>query len=198
MYYPLQNMCSRFTVTIASRKEQSSYGVRAVNQFAPGTQNLGSIYAISASTGKVEWKYEQRAACSLSSQPAAGFSSECDVAGRFRAFDQRTGRILWQTNLGAQVTGFPVSYSVQGERSSRSTGQAVNTAAYLSLTPEIRPSTNSNLYIFALPAGWKARGPLRSGAVAVPLRRRPRRSLLHRQQRLPLAASPFPTMPEDR
>ena len=28
-----------------------------------------------------------------------------DANGRFRAFDQTTGKILWETNLGAPVTG---------------------------------------------------------------------------------------------
>src|SRR6185369_15947468 len=79
-----------------------------------------------------------------------------DVAGRFRAFDQKTGQVLWQVNLGSQVTGFPITYSV-GERQylAVSVGQAVNTAGYLAITPEIRPSNDNSLYVFALPAGWQ-------------------------------------------
>jgi cytochrome c5 len=128
-----------------------------VNQFAPGTQNLGSIYAISAKTGKIEWKYEQRASLLSLVTTGGGLLFGGDVAGRFRALDQRTGKVLWQTNLGAQVTGFPVTYSVRGKQYvAVSTGQAVNTAAYLLLTPEIRPSNNSNLYVFALPDGWQS------------------------------------------
>ncbi len=62
MYFPLQNTCSHYTVTIASRKEPSSYGLRSVNTAAPGTTNVGSIHAISVSTGRTAWKFEQRAA----------------------------------------------------------------------------------------------------------------------------------------
>ena len=29
--------------------------------------------------------------------------------GRFRAFDQETGEVLWESNLGSAVTSFPIS-----------------------------------------------------------------------------------------
>jgi mono/diheme cytochrome c family protein len=79
-----------------------------------------------------------------------------DVAGRFRAYDQHTGAVLWQTPLGAQVTGFPITYSVNDRQYvAVSVGQAVNTAQYLALTPEIRPGNVNVLYVFALPPGWQ-------------------------------------------
>jgi PQQ-dependent dehydrogenase (methanol/ethanol family) len=157
MYFPLQNTCSLFTVTIAKRQEPSTYGLRASNQIAPGTQNLGSIHAISASTGKTEWKYEQRAALLSLLTTGGELLFGGDAAGRFRAFDQRTGKVLWQTNLGSQVTGFPITYAVRDRQYiAVSVGGAVNTAAYLLLTPEIRPSSNNSLYVFALPEGWKS------------------------------------------
>jgi PQQ-dependent dehydrogenase (methanol/ethanol family) len=152
MYFPLQNLCARYGVTIASRSEPSTYGIRANNELAPGTQNLGTIHAISASTGRTEWKFEQRAALLSLLTTGGELLFGGDVAGRFRAFDQRTGQVLWQTNLGSQVTGFPITYSVRDRQYiAVSTGQAVNTAAYLLMTPEIRPSKNSSLYVFALP-----------------------------------------------
>jgi alcohol dehydrogenase (cytochrome c) len=156
MYFPLQNTCSHYTVTIASRKEPSSYGLRAINSVTPGTQNVGSIHAISASTGRTEWKFEQRAAVLSLLTTGGGLLFGGDVAGRFRAFDQKTGKVLWQTNLGSQVTGFPITYSV-GDRQyiAVSVGQAVNTAGYLLITPEIHPSNNNSLYVFALPGGWQ-------------------------------------------
>jgi PQQ-dependent dehydrogenase (methanol/ethanol family) len=157
MYFPLQNTCAQYSVTIASRKEPSAYGLRAITQIAPGTQNVGTIYAISASTGKVEWKYEQRAALLSLLTTGGELLFGGDVAGRFRAFDQRSGKVLWQTNLGSQVTGFPISYSVRGRQYiAVSVGQAVNTSAYLLLTPEIRPSSNNSLYVFALPEAWQS------------------------------------------
>ena len=156
MYFPLQNTCANFTVSIASRKEESAYGFRTSGQITPGTTDVGTIHAVSAVTGKTEWKFEQRAALLSLVTTGGGLLFGGDVAGRFRAFDQRTGKILWETNLGSQVTGFPISYAV-GERQfiAVSVGSAVNTAGYLALTPEIKATTNNNLYIFALPPNWQ-------------------------------------------
>jgi PQQ-dependent dehydrogenase (methanol/ethanol family) len=156
MYFPLQNMCAQFTVSIASRKEASNYGIRAAGMITPGTTNLGSIHAVSAVTGTTLWKMEQRAATTSLLTTGGGLLFGGDAAGRFRAYDQRTGQVLWETNLGSQVTGFPVSYAV-GDRQyiAVSTGSAVNTAQYLLLTPEIKPSNNNNLYVFALPTNWQ-------------------------------------------
>jgi PQQ-dependent dehydrogenase (methanol/ethanol family) len=171
MYFPLQNTCSHYTVTIASRKEPSSYGLRSTNTAAPGTQNIGSIHAISVSTGKTAWKFEQRAALLSLVTTGGGLLFGGDVAGRFRALDQKTGQVLWQTNLGSQVTGFPITYSV-GDRQyiAVSVGQAVNTAGYLAITPEIHPSNNNSLYVFALPANGQAArvGSRAEDSVAVP------------------------------
>ena len=38
-----------------------------------------------------------------------------DTNGRFRAFNQDSGKVLWEVNLGAPVTGYPVSYAAGGK-----------------------------------------------------------------------------------
>ena len=40
----------------------SMYAINARAQIAPGTQNIGTLFAISAETGKTLWRYDQRAA----------------------------------------------------------------------------------------------------------------------------------------
>ena len=75
-----------------------------------------------------------------------------DANGRFRAFDHETGEVLWEINLGSPVSGFPVSYAVDGRQYvAVSTGGAATTASFLQLTPELRPSNGNNLFVFALP-----------------------------------------------
>jgi PQQ-dependent dehydrogenase (methanol/ethanol family) len=171
MYYPLQNTCAEFEVNITSRAERSSYGFRSSQRIAPGTNNVGTIYAVSAVTGRVEWKFEQRAATTSLVATGGGLLFGGDVAGRFRALDQKNGSILWEVNLGSQVTGFPVSFAV-GDRQyiAVSTGQAVSTGGHLGLTPEIRVGRSNNLYVFALPAGFQTARvvpqPANRGAVA--------------------------------
>src|SRR6185312_10852425 len=129
MYFPMQNTCSHYTVIAGNRNEAAPYGLRAINTPAPGTQNVGSIHAISVSTGKTEWKFEQRAALLSLLTTGGGLLFGGDVSGRFRAFDQHSGKVLWQTNLGSQVTGFPITYSVRDRQYiAVSVGEAVNTA----------------------------------------------------------------------
>ena len=41
---------------------------------------------------------------------------------KFRAFDVKTGKILWETRLGTSVQGFPVSFTVGGKYIAVTTG----------------------------------------------------------------------------
>ena len=60
--------------------------------------------------------------------------------------------MLWEINLGSPVSGFPVSYAVDGRQYlAVSTGGAATTPSFLRLTPELRPSNGNNLFVFALP-----------------------------------------------
>ena len=71
-----------------------------------------------------------------------------DVNGRFRAFDDTTGEILWEINLGSSVSGFPITYAVDGRQY---VAVSTGTQRFLDLTPELRPSAGNNLFVFALP-----------------------------------------------
>ena len=106
--------------------------------------------AISAETGRTTWLYEQRAATQSLVATGGGLVFGGDANGRFRAFDQETGEILWEVNLGSPVTGFPVSYAVDGRQYvavATGTGAGIN----LRMTPELRPSRGNNLFVFSLP-----------------------------------------------
>jgi len=75
-----------------------------------------------------------------------------DANGRFRAFDHETGAVLWEINIGSPVTGFPVTYAVDGRQYvAASTGVTSTTSAQSRHTPELRPSAGNNLFVFALP-----------------------------------------------
>ncbi|RPI56989.1 MAG: hypothetical protein EHM50_11890 [Lysobacterales bacterium] len=75
-----------------------------------------------------------------------------DVNGRFRAYDQRTGEILWEVNLGAPVNGYPVAFAVDGKQHvAVSTGGSGLALGLVSLTPDVRPGLRNQLFVFALP-----------------------------------------------
>jgi alcohol dehydrogenase (cytochrome c) len=76
-----------------------------------------------------------------------------DANGRFRAYDQATGEVLWEVNLGSRVTGFPISFAVEGRQYiAVSTGNALLTGQLLVMTPELLPGDVNQLFVFALPA----------------------------------------------
>jgi alcohol dehydrogenase (cytochrome c) len=75
-----------------------------------------------------------------------------DTNGRFKAYDQRTGEVLWEVNIGSPVTGYPITYAVDGHQYvAVSTGSSATTPSLVARTPELRPSYGNNLFVFALP-----------------------------------------------
>ena len=150
MYYPLRNTCARVLSTMEGGL--AIYRLAARFQLAPGNDQLGTVRAISAETGQTAWVHEQRTATMSLMTTGGGLVFGGDVNGRFRAFDQDTGETLWEINLGSPVTGFPISFGVDGRQYvAVSTGSAATAYGFIRLTPEISPSAGNNLFIFALP-----------------------------------------------
>ena len=150
MYMPLRSTCARVLSTMDGGL--AIYRLAARHQLAPGTDQLGSVRAISAETGRTAWTFAQRAATTSLVTTGGGLVFGGDVNGRFRAFDQETGDVLWEINLGSPVTGFPITFAVDGRQYVvASTGSAANAGINLRMTPELRPSAGNNLFVFALP-----------------------------------------------
>ena len=152
MFYPLQNMCMNAKTTTDTRDPKLVYGLQMPGIIAPGTENVGSVWAISAETGKTLWKHEQRAGVLSLVATAGGVVLGGDSNGRFRAFDDRNGKVLWETNLGAPVSGFPVTFAVNGKQYvAVTTGNSLVSNSANRLTPEIKPSGSAQVFVFALP-----------------------------------------------
>ncbi len=150
MYMPLRNACARMLATTAAGTSHYALAVR--NQIAPGTDQVGTVHAISAETGETVWLHEQRAATMSLVATGGGLVFGGDVNGRFKAWDQETGEVLWEINLGSAVTSFPISYAVDGRQYiAVGTGTASTASMFSRLTPELRPSAGNNLFVFALP-----------------------------------------------
>ncbi len=148
MYYPLRNVCAR----MMALDDDSLYQLAFRSQIAPGTDQVGTVQAISAETGEILWRHEQRAATMSLVATGGGLVFGGDVKGRFRALDQQTGEVLWEVNLGSPVTGFPITFAVDGRQYvAASTGSSLTSTAHLALTPELRPSSGNVLFVFALP-----------------------------------------------
>lgn len=164
MFMPMRNTCARMLSTNNIRGERelaltaggqaplAIYALAARHQLTPGTDMMGTIHAVSAETGETQWQFDTRAGTMSLVATGGGLVFGGDVNGRFRAFDEETGDVLWEINLGSPVTGFPISYAVDGvQYIAVSTGTAGNANTQLSMTRELRPSFGNNLFVFALP-----------------------------------------------
>ena len=153
MYMPMQNLCCNFTTNTDKRDPSKVYGLDypdASSRRAPTR---------SARCGRSPSRPARRCG-STNSAPACfslvstggGLVFGGDANGRFRAFDERTGKVLWETNLGAPVSGYPITFSVDGKQYvSVATGPSGVANATLRVTPELHPSTAGQVYVFALP-----------------------------------------------
>ena len=156
MFYPLQNTCMNAKSTVDTRDPKRVYGVDMpvipVPGAEKGAEKIGSVWAISAETGRTLWKYEQRAGMLSLVATAGGLVMGGDANGVFRAWDDRSGKVLWEVNLGAPVSGYPISYAVDGKQYiAVPTGGSLVAGSTNRLTPELKPSQTSNVFIFALP-----------------------------------------------
>ena len=150
MYYPLRNACARMLATTEGGVTLYALAQRA--EIAPGTDQVGTVQAISAETGVIVWTYEQRAGTTSLVATGGGLVFGGDGNGRFRALDHETGAVLWEINIGSSVTGFPITYAVDGRQYvAVSTGSSMSSRDNMRLTPELRPTTANNLFVFALP-----------------------------------------------
>ncbi len=152
MYYGLQNTCSDVT-SIADKPQLGVlYAIQNKNRIAPGTDKVGSIFAVNAETGKTTWKFDTRAGAMSLVATGGGLIFGGDTSGMFRALDQDTGKVLWEVNLGSAVTGYPITFATGGKQYvAVSTGTSLVTNGLNTLVPEVKPSGTNNLFVFALP-----------------------------------------------
>jgi alcohol dehydrogenase (cytochrome c) len=122
----------------------------------PGSDgNVGRIDAVKLTDRSTTWSFRQRAPSTGAVLPTAGgvvFAGAWDR--NFRAWDDATGKVLWQIRTNNAINGFPVSYSVNGKQYvAVSVGNGSSQAkALAALTPEIAaPDGGSVLWVFALP-----------------------------------------------
>lgn len=129
------------------------YGVQREQMIAPGTDQVGSAWAISVETGATAWRHEQRAGLLSMVATAGGLVFAGDAVGRFKAFDDTSGEVLWETSLGRAVSGYPISFAVDGTQYvAVTTGPSLTATRARQLTPELEAGSGEpRVHVFALP-----------------------------------------------
>ena len=115
LYIPFNRSCLNQT---ANDRTPNGVGPR-YSIPEPGRENgdLTEVRAIDVTTGREVWRFSQRAPNAGTTLATAGnvvFFG--DLNRRLRAFDAATGEVLWQTILGSQITGYPVTYTAGGRQ----------------------------------------------------------------------------------
>lgn len=84
---------------------------------------------------------------------AGGLVFHGDMSRRFRAFDAKTGKKLWETILGGNVSVSTITYAVNGKQYvAVMTGDNPKVPELAGEVPELKlPTGNNAIYVFALP-----------------------------------------------
>ena len=117
----------------------------------------GMVKAFDVATGRLLWEYMQPAPW-LGGLVATGggllFGG--DINRRFRALDQETGAVLWETILNSRITGGAISYAADRRQYVAVATGGGTTTSYetFALTPELEleaPAGSNTLFVFSLP-----------------------------------------------
>jgi alcohol dehydrogenase (cytochrome c) len=158
LYLPLNEYCSDTTPIPVEPGQIYMGGGRAIYARKPipnSDGNIGRVDGVSLDTQKSAWSHRTRApqtAAVLATGGGLVFSGSWDRY--IRAFDDQSGKVLWQVRTSNAVNSFPITYSVNGKQYvAVSVGNGSSHARSLAtLTPEVRnPDGGSSLWVFALP-----------------------------------------------
>ena len=152
IYSPVSNECIIFKI-LPPEVSVSGLDYGQIEHMEGAAGKVGRLTAVSGSTGQLLWTYDQRAAIGSVLTTAGGLVFAGDFHRHFRAFDAQTGEVLWELPLSGPVTGYPISYAVDGKQYvAIGAGEGTVGQRHIGqLYPELKAPEGSNiLMVFAL------------------------------------------------
>jgi alcohol dehydrogenase (cytochrome c) len=120
----------------------------------PGSNGmLGRLSSWDLRAMKERWSHKQRAMFMTGVlTTAGGLAFVGDLDRYFKAFDVESGKVLWQTRLGAALHGYPITYAAHGKQYiAVPTGMGVFKLMTARQSPDIyQPQGGNALYVFEL------------------------------------------------
>ena len=156
-YLGVNNSCMNAqVVTPVFRPGLGLTGVTYTASLAPGYDYVGEFVAFDPVSGERAWVYRPPSgapmtASALSTAGGLVFGGTADR--QFFALNSETGELLWQTRLNGDVSGAPVSYSIDGKQyvAVASGGRAAPTTTLGRLVGVDVPQGSGAIWVFALP-----------------------------------------------
>ncbi|MDB5604697.1 MAG: hypothetical protein JWP25_1597 [Bradyrhizobium sp.] len=158
LYLPLTDFCSQTTPIPIEPGKTYRGGGQTTYRRVPVPNSDGKFGRMDAFdlTGRSQlWSTRSRAPMTSAALPTAGglvFAGSLDRY--FRAYDDKSGKILWEARLNNVVNAFPISYSVNGKQyiAIAAGGGGIQIRSLSTLTPESKlPEGGAVLWVFALP-----------------------------------------------
>ena len=180
-YLGVNNSCMNAqVVTPVFRPGQGLTGVTYTASLAPGYDYVGEFVAFDPVTGERAWTYRPPSGAPMTASAlatAGGLVFGGTADRQFFALNSETGKLLWQTRLNGDVSGAPVSYTLDGKQyiAVASGGRAAPTTTLGRLVGVDVPQGSGVMWVFALPDDE----PRRGAAADAP---RPARALARRRR----------------
>ena len=152
---PLHQLCADMIGREVEKKEGfGGFGADSRSYEKPGVNGeIGKIISVNLNNMEINWSHEQEAMFLTSSlSTAGGITFIGDLDRYFKAFNSKTGKIIWQTRLNSALHGFPITYSVNNKQYvAVTTGMGVFRALTSLVSPDIyQPQKGNSIYVFEL------------------------------------------------
>lgn len=164
-YLGVNNSCMNAMVVTPVRHSRFGLtGTTYTPSLAPGYDYVGEFVAFDPVSGEREWTWRPESGAPMTASALAtggGIVFGGTADRQFFALDNTSGELLWQTRLNGDVSGAPVSYTIDGKQYIAITagGGAAQTSTLGRLVDVDITEGSGVIWVFALPGNQPSEVP---------------------------------------